>query len=305
MKKLFRSAAVVVISASVLLASACKAQSSDTTHPEEETEEIKEEMTAQTPDTANVRVAVETTKGNFTILLYGDTPKHRDNFVKLVNEHYYDSTLFHRVIKDFMVQVGDPDSRKAAPGQMLGSGGPDYKIDAEIDYPKHFHKRYALAAARQGDNVNPMKQSSGSQFYVVTGTKLSDQQVDALAGRQQQQQMQNIFNELAQAKRDSIIELQRTGDREGLEALRRQLIAETEAKVAAMPADTVPAEVRQAYTTIGGAPHLDGAYTVFGEVVDGKEVIDEIEKVATNRSDRPNDDIRILSMRILPDEETN
>lgn len=260
------------------------------------------EMTENTNKVKDATIEVSTTAGNFTVLLYGDTPKHRDNFLKLVKEGYYNGTLFHRVIKDFMIQAGDPDSRTAVPGQRLGAGGPSYKIDAEIVYPKHFHKRGALAAARQGDQVNPMKQSSGSQFYVVTGTKLTDQQVDALAGRQQQQQMQNIFNELAQAKRDAIIELQRTGDREGLEALRQQLIAETEARAASLPADTIPADVRRDYTTIGGAPHLDGAYTVFGEVVDGKEVIDEIEKAATNRSDRPNDDIRILSMRILPDE---
>lgn len=305
MKFSVRLAASALIAAAMLLGSACKAQSQDTAQPEEEIEEIQQEdMTAQTPDTASVRVAVETTKGNFTILLYGDTPKHRDNFVKLVNEHYYDSTLFHRVIKDFMVQAGDPDSRTAAPGQQLGAGGPNYKIDAEIDYPKHFHKRYALAAARQGDQVNPMKQSSGSQFYVVTGTKMTDQQVDAMAGRLQQQRMQEIFNELTQAHYDSIRSMQLAGDRQGLEALRQRLIAETEAKAAALPADTIPAEIRQAYTTVGGAPHLDGAYTVFGEVIDGKEVIDEIEKAPTNRGDRPQEDIRILSMRILPDEQT-
>ena len=125
------------------------------------TEITNNPMTQQTPDTASVRVLVKTTAGNFTVLLYGDTPKHRDNFLKLVEDGYYDSTLFHRVIKDFMIQGGDPDSKKAAPGQALGSGGPDYKIDAEIVYPRHFHKRGALAAARQGDQVNPMKQSSG------------------------------------------------------------------------------------------------------------------------------------------------
>lgn len=259
-------------------------------------------MTQQTPDTTSVKVAVETTKGNFTILLYGDTPKHRDNFVKLVNEHYYDSTLFHRVIKDFMVQAGDPDSRTAAPGQQLGAGGPSYKIDAEIDYPKHFHKRYALAAARQGDQVNPLKQSSGSQFYVVTGQRLTEQQVNSLADRQAQQKMQEVFNGLAQQNYDEIRRLQQAGDRQGLEALRQKLIEQTEAAVKDQGQPSVPEEVRFAYTTIGGAPHLDGAYTVFGEVIDGKEVIDEIEKVSTNRSDRPDEDIRILSMRVLPND---
>ena len=128
----------------------------------------------QTTDSSDVKVEVETTMGNFTVMLYGDTPRHRDNFVKLVKEGYYDGTLFHRVINEFMVQAGDPDSRNARPGQQLGAGGPDYKIDAEIVYPRHFHKRGALAAARQGDQVNPARQSSGSQFYVVTGKKLSE-----------------------------------------------------------------------------------------------------------------------------------
>ncbi|MDE6135714.1 MAG: peptidylprolyl isomerase [Muribaculaceae bacterium] len=257
-------------------------------------------MTTQTPDSASVRVAVETTKGNFTILLYGDTPKHRDNFVKLVNEHYYDSTLFHRVIKDFMVQTGDPDSRTARPGQRLGSGGPGYRIDAEIDYPKHFHKRYALAAARQGDQVNPKKESSGSQFYIVTGRRLTEQQVNSLADNQLAQRMQNIFNELAGARYNEIRELQSKGDKEGLETLRQQLIAETEAKAKAEGAPSIPEEVRFAYTTVGGAPHLDGAYTVFGEVTEGQDVIDRIEEVQTDGSDRPAEDIRIISMRVLP-----
>ena len=177
------------------------------------------EMTQQTPDTASAKVLVETTMGNFTVLLYGDTPKHRDNVLKLAEEGYYDSTLFHRVIKEFMIQAGDPDSKTAKPGQHLGAGGPDYKIDAEIVYPKHFHKRGALAAARQGDQVNPMKQSSGSQFYIVTGQKLDTAQVAAMEQRMQQTRMQDVFNKLAMAHRDEIIEMQRRGDRAALQAL--------------------------------------------------------------------------------------
>ncbi|MBP3537007.1 MAG: peptidylprolyl isomerase, partial [Muribaculaceae bacterium] len=143
-----------------------------------------------TPDTTSAKIEVATTAGNFTILLYGDTPKHRDNFLKLVKEGYYNGTLFHRVIKDFMIQAGDPDSRNAAPGQHLGAGGPDYKIDAEIVYPKHFHKRGALAAARQGDQVNPLKQSSGSQFYVVTGRKVSEGEMAQLENSLKNKQLQ-------------------------------------------------------------------------------------------------------------------
>ena len=233
------------------------------------------------------------------MLLYGDTPKHRDNFLKLAKEGYYDSTLFHRVIKEFMVQAGDPDSRTATPGQHLGAGGPDYKIDAEIVFPAHFHKRGALAAARQGDQVNPMKQSSGSQFYIVTGQKIDSTQIAAMEARLAGTQKQEIFNRLAMEHRDSIIEMQRRGDRDGLRTLQDTLIAQTEAEAAKIPAPAMTAEMKQAYTTVGGAPHLDGAYTVFGEIVDGMDVIDKIEKVSTDRSDRPKEDIRILSMEVL------
>ena len=263
------------------------------------TEITNNPMTQQTPDTASVRVLVKTTAGNFTVLLYGDTPKHRDNFVKLVEDGYYDSTLFHRVIKDFMIQTGDPDSKKAAPGQALGSGGPDYKIDAEIVYPRHFHKRGALAAARQGDQVNPMKQSSGSQFYIVTGRKVSEPEMQQMTAHLKNKQLQEIFNSLAMEHRDSIIDMQRRGDRQGLSALQDSLISQTEAKAAAMPEPSLTEEQKQAYTTVGGAPHLDGDYTVFGEVIDGMDTIDKIEKAETDGRDRPKDDIRIISMKIL------
>ena len=253
----------------------------------------------QATDTASVRVEVETTEGNFTVMLYGDTPKHRDNFVKLAREGYYNGTLFHRVIKDFMIQAGDPDSKNAPAGKALGSGGPDYKIDAEIVFPKHFHKRYTLAAARQGDQVNPMRQSSGSQFYVVTGTKLDTAQVAGLEQRLKMSRMQKAFNDLAMEHRDSIRQMQMRGGREGLKALQDTLVAQVEAQAAN---DTTPAltpEMKEAYTTVGGAPHLDGDYTVFGEVISGFDTIDRIEKAETDGRDRPKDDIRIISMKIL------
>ncbi len=279
-----------------ILMAACAKASTDTNATDNNPQT---DMTSQTTDTASVKVAVKTTAGDFTVLLYGDTPKHRDNFVKLVNEGYYEGTLFHRVIKEFMIQAGDPDSRTAKPGQQLGAGGPDYKIDAEIVFPKYFHKRGALAAARQGDQVNPMKQSSGSQFYVVTGRKSSLAEVEQLGKRMQSSRMQSIFNRLAMEHRDEIIEMQRRGDRDGLQELQNDLIAQTEAEIASTPAPTITAEMKQAYTTVGGAPHLDGEYTVFGEVIEGMEVIDAIEKAETDRSDRPKEDIRIVSMKII------
>lgn len=261
-------------------------------------ENTEEEM-EQKVDTTSARVLVKTTEGDFTVLLYGDTPKHRDNFLKLAKEGYYDSTLFHRVIKQFMIQAGDPDSKNAPAGKALGAGGPDYKIDAEIVYPKHFHKRGALAAARQADQVNPMKQSSGSQFYVVTGNVLSDEQVEGLSNQLKGKQMQAVFNRLAMANRDSIIAMQQRGDRKGLEELQNKLVAQTEQEVAQMDAPQLTPEQIQAYKTVGGAPHLDGDYTVFGEVIDGMDTIDRIEKAETDGRDRPTKDIRILSMEVL------
>ncbi|MDE6136165.1 MAG: peptidylprolyl isomerase [Muribaculaceae bacterium] len=251
----------------------------------------------QTTDSSNVKVEVETTMGSFTVLLYGDTPRHRDNFVKLVREGYYDGTLFHRVINEFMVQAGDPDSRTAKPGQQLGAGGPDYKIDAEIVYPKHFHKRGALAAARQGDQVNPTRQSSGSQFYVVTGKKLAEGDLARIEQYMQQSERQSVFNRKVQELRRQIMQMQQAGDQAGLNALQQRLIAETDSEVAANPARLTP-EQRTAYTTEGGTPHLDGQYTVFGEVVSGMDVIDKIEKVPTGAGDRPREDVRIIKMKI-------
>lgn len=293
MRKIFTAIAASAIVAALAVACGSTVQANQ--------EDNKTDMTenTNTPDTTSAKIEVATTAGNFTILLYGDTPKHRDNFLKLVKEGYYNGTLFHRVIKDFMIQAGDPDSRNAAPGQHLGAGGPDYKIDAEIVYPKHFHKRGALAAARQGDQVNPLKQSSGSQFYVVTGRKVSEGEMAQLENSLKNKQLQRIFNSLALAHRDSIIAMQRSGDSAGLKALQDTLIKQTEAEAAKQGTPAVTDEMRQAYTTVGGAPHLDGDYTVFGEVVSGMDVIEKIEKAETDRADRPKEDVRIISMKVL------
>ena len=262
-----------------------------------ETTKTEEIMTEPT-DTNSVKIKVETTAGDFTVLLYGDTPLHRDNFVKLAKEGYYEGTLFHRVIKDFMIQAGDPNSKNAQPGQMLGAGGPGYTLPAEIVYPKHFHKRGALAAARQGDQVNPERRSSGSQFYVVTGTKYVPQQLEALEARAKQQFMQDEFNRLAMQNRAEIQQLQAAGDQAALKALQEKYIAEAEKKAETSFVGLTP-EMREAYTTVGGAPHLDGQYTVFGEVIEGMDVVDKIEKAETNGADRPNDDIMIKKITVI------
>lgn len=257
------------------------------------------EMTKQNKP-GDVLVEIKTTEGDLTVRLFGDTPRHRDNFVKLAKEGYYNGVLFHRVINEFMVQTGDPDSKTAPAGKMLGSGGPGYDIEAEIVYPTHFHKRGALAAARQGDQVNPERRSSGSQFYIVTGKAYNDSTLNQMERQLQMMQKQNIFNDLAREHRDSIMTLRRNRDQAGLQALQDELVAITEKKAAEAPA-RLTAEQREAYTTTGGTPHLDDQYTVFGEVVDGMDVIDKIEKVETDSHDRPLKDVKILSMRVLTD----
>ncbi|MCH5318306.1 MAG: peptidylprolyl isomerase [Paramuribaculum sp.] len=260
------------------------------------TEKMKEKT--QKSDTKDVLVDMHTTMGDVRILLYGDTPKHLENFVKLTNEGYYDGMLFHRVINEFMVQTGDPDSKNARAGQMLGSGDPDYMIEAEFVYPKHFHKRGALAAARQGDSVNPEKKSSGSQFYIVTGKVYSPEQLDMMDQRRIQEQMRSIFDRLVRENRDTIMALRDKGDETALRDLQEKLIEQTEKEAASAP-DTLTAAQREAYSTVGGTPHLDGSYTVFGEVVSGMDVIDKIQKAETDGNDRPTEDIRIISMKIV------
>ncbi len=250
-----------------------------------------------TNDSTNVTVNLETSAGNISVLLYGDTPAHRDNFVKLVNEGYYDGTLFHRVIKDFMIQAGDPDSREAPKGKMLGMGGPDYTLPAEIVYPAHFHKRGALAAARQGDQVNPERRSSGSQFYIVTGQVYNGSTLNQLEKSLRVGRINEIFQRLRAENRDQIMAMSRAKDTEGLNALRDQLVAAAEAEADRAPGLT--AAQREAYTTVGGTPHLDGQYTVFGEVIDGMDVVDAIQQAATDRQDRPEDDIRIIKATVV------
>lgn len=191
-------------------------------------------------------IKIETLMGSMVIKLYNETPVHRDNMIKLIEEKYFDNQLFHRVIKDFMVQGGDPQSVGATRGQRLGQGGPGYTLPAEF-HPELFHKKGALAAARQGDQVNPQKASSGSQFYLVQGRVLTPEQM----------------NSLAQSGKVSYTE-----------------------------------EAIKAYTTIGGTPHLDGSYTVFGEVVEGLDVLDRIAAVQTDGYNRPTEDM-VYSISIV------
>ena len=244
------------------------------------------------------QVKLETTQGDIVVALYNETPKHRDHFIKLAKEGVYDSTLFHRVIKQFMIQAGDPDSKTANDTASLGSGDVGYTIPAEF-VPQFFHRKGALAAARMGDDVNPNRESSGCQFYIVTGRKFREAQLLDMAAQKNNQRVETIFNELARKHMKEIYKLRKANDDNALMELQDSL----EAQAYAMAKEEEPfmftPEQLAAYSTVGGAPHLDGAYTVFGEVVSGMETVEKIEVTKTGRADRPIENVRILKATVL------
>ena len=236
-----------------------------------------------------MKVKIQTMLGDIIVRLYDETPLHRDNFVKLAKEGYYDGTLFHRVIKDFMVQGGDPDSKGAPAGNMLGMGGPGYTIDAEIK-DNLFHRRGALAAARLGDQVNPERKSSGSQFYIAWGQVYNEAQLRQFSKQLRMQRVQDAFNALAAEHRSEILQMRKERNRAGLQELQDRLASEAEKRVGHA---SLSDEQIRVYSTIGGVPHLDGQYTVFGEVEEGLDVVEMIQGTATGRGDRPVDDIEM------------
>ena len=204
------------------------------------------------------KVLIQTSEGDITLKLYNETPLHRDNFKKLVKAKFYNGLLFHRVIDAFMIQGGDPDSKNAAPNAMLGEGDVGYTLPAEFKTPAIYHKYGTLAAAREGDDTNPQKASSGCQFYIVVGKKFTDEQLDKM--------QESKIARYGHAN-DSTFKFS--------------------------------PQARQDYKTIGGTPHLDGNYTVFGEVLKGMDVAERISKAETDRNDRPKKDIRILKMKLI------
>lgn len=242
---------------------------------------------------------IETSMGDIKVKLYNETPKHRDNFIKLAKDGTYNGTLFHRVIKDFMVQAGDPESKNAPKGKMLGSGDVGYTIPAEFVYPKYFHKKGALSAARQGDEVNPKKESSGCQFYIVTGKVFNDSTLLNMEQQKNQNKVTEAFNALAQKHMKEIYKMRKANDQDGLYALQDTLFIQAEAEAAKQPDFHFTPEQIKAYTTVGGTPHLDGEYTVFGEVVEGMDIVDKIQQVKTDRSDRPEEDVKIINVSVI------
>ena len=236
-------------------------------------------------------IRMETTAGVIVFKLYKDTPRHRANFIKIMDEGIIDGTLFHRVIKDFMIQGGDPDSKDAPPGKELGTGGPRYTVPAEIRFPAHFHKRGALAAARLGDQVNPEKESSGCQFYIVTGKVYKPAELKKMAQSINMGKENTVFEKLVNQNIDKIKDLRLARDQKVLMKLQEELIEEAKRIVASEQPFKFTPEQEEVYTTVGGTPFLDNEYTVYGEVVDGMDVVDAIVKAKTNRNDRPNEDI--------------
>ena len=245
------------------------------------------------------RLKIKTTEGDIIIRLYDETPKHRDNFLKLVKEEYFNGTLFHRVIKDFMIQGGDPDSKNAPKGKMLGTGGPDYTIPAEFAYPQYFHKRGALSAARTGDEVNPNRESSGSQFYIVWGKTFKPAELKQMEHQMAMQQEQQVFNQLTREHHEEIMNLRRNRDRVGLQELQDKLIEQTKTICKQQGKPTFTEEQIEVYTNVGGTPFLDNQYTVFGEVEEGLDIVERIQNCDTDRNDRPTEDIKIEAITTI------
>lgn len=245
-------------------------------------------------------VIMHTSLGDVTLKLYNETPLHRDNFIKLVKKGTYNGLLFHRVIKDFMVQGGDVTSKDAPMNKSLGAGDLGYTVPAEFVYPKYFHKKGALCAARTGDEVNPERASSASQFYIVTGKKYTEGELKQMEKQLENQLKQSIFARLQTENKAKIMQLYRNGEKEELAILRDTLVGKAELEAEKRKEEAcLPAELREAYRSVGGVPFLDNQYTVYGEVVDGIEVVDAIQKVKTNKQDRPLENIVIKSMELV------
>jgi len=241
----------------------------------------------------NTIVTIKTTLGDIKLKLYDGTPIHRDNFIKLINSGFYDGISFQRIIKDFMIQAGDPLT-KTIPLTNLPDSLKTYTIPAEIN-PLYFHKKGALAAARQGNDVNPEMRSSGTQFYIVQGVKYTDDELNTAEQRINSNNKQSLFNKLLKQTADSLRLSGKTttpGEVQEIASVKMfQFLSTT-------PAYKISEEQRNIYKTSGGTPRLDGTYTVFGEVVEGLDIIDKIAAVQTDSKDKPITDVKILKIRI-------
>ena len=243
-------------------------------------------------------ITIKTEYGDMVAILYDETPKHKKNFIKLAQDHFFDSTLFHRVIEGFMIQGGDPDSKNAKPGQRLGNGGPGYNVDAEFN-PKFFHEKGALSAARLGDQMNPTKASSGSQFYIVQGSKVSKEELTTDVNKLNQGIGQLIQLPSYTYLQDTLKNLYYGGDLEAYKKKIFELAPLVEKELGLEIKIDISEEKVNAYANVGGAPHLDGAYTVFGKVIQGFDVLDKIAAQPKDGADRP---LKDISMTITVEE---
>lgn len=249
----------------------------------------------------DIKIKLVTDHGVIKIRLYNETPLHRDNFLKLVREHYYDSLLFHRVIQNFMIQGGDPDSKHAIAGALLGEGGPDYTIPAEFN-AKLFHKKGALAAARESDMDNPLQASSGSQFYIVQGRIYTDTLLKIQAKRITKMK---LFNEIIKRPENKVLLEKyriyaKTDLIDSIKYVNDIINKQVELELPNAEPYIFTENQIKAYTTTGGTPHLDGSYTVFGEVYEGIEIVDEIAAKSVGKNARPLTDIRIITISLEP-----
>lgn len=246
-------------------------------------------------------IILETSMGIMKLKLYEETPLHKANFLKLVNESFFDSLLFHRVINNFMIQGGDPVSKRAKPNDTLGNGEIGYTIPAEIN-SKLIHKKGALCAAREGDDINPKFESSACQFYIVQGKVRTEEDLKKAEDRINKASYNNAARAFMKSEQGKMLKSQydkfKTENMtDSAERVNKtiELLIKIEARKA--PAYQFSEYQKKTYNTVGGTPHLDGTYTVFGEVIEGMDVIDKIAGVKTNPNDRPLKDVR-MKMRL-------
>lgn len=242
------------------------------------------------------QVIIKTEYGNITVKLYNETPLHRDNFMLLIKEGFYSDLLFHRVIKNFMIQGGDPDSKTAKPGQVLGDGDLDYLVPAEFNR-QLYHKKGVIAAAREGDDINPEKASSACQFYLVQGKVFTIEELKALEEKKRMKWKAEMTNSMFSDKKNKALEKEyadalKADDRNKITELNLKLDELLKKEFGEYADFRFTEEEIKTYTTIGGTPHLDGNYTVFGEIVSGLEVVDKIAAENSDANDRPIKDIK-------------
>jgi cyclophilin family peptidyl-prolyl cis-trans isomerase len=251
--------------------------------------------------TSEDMILISTEYGDMKVKLYDETPLHKENILKLTDEGFYNDLLFHRVIDGFMIQGGDPESKTATPDQNLGNGGPGYQVDAEI-LPGHYHKKGVIAAARTSDNMNPERKSSGSQFYIAQGKVYTNEELDNFELNKKMQARRAAFGRFIQdpaneAFAKELQQMQEAGKNDELNAKLMALEPQLDEMITDQEWKISP-DAREIYTTVGGIPHLDGMYTVFGEVVEGLDVIDKIAAVETNAMDRPVNNIKMTVKRV-------